>query len=142
MIYNSVVLISATVLILRLSELLNKRFGKKFFPDYYKRIQSADKRLNELKNLIRLTYIHNDKKTFQILQKDYAELYHKIFLVKIIVYSIIFIPVIIFAPIAYFFYTGKPLFLPAVNLIIFVIGLYFLIKFLVSTFNNFYIRRK
>ncbi len=142
MMLNSIILTFITIVVLLLSELFTKKFGKKIFPEYYKRILKVDKRLKELKNLIRLTLIHNDKSTYAMLQKEYAELYNKIFFTKVIVNSIFLIPLVIFATAAYFYYYNKLLLLPPLNFILFIVGIYFLIKFLYSIFRNFIIRKK
>lgn len=138
MILNSIILSLLTVIILFISEYFNKKLGKKFFPIHYKRISDIDKRLLELRNLIRLTLIHNDQKAYDRLQKEYSELYNKIFITKIMVNSIFLIPIILFTVIVKFFFKDWDMFLPPVNLIIFVVGLYFLAKFLIAVFRNYF----
>ncbi|MFC2130772.1 hypothetical protein ACFLSQ_05010, partial [Bacteroidota bacterium] len=128
--------------VLLLSELFTKKFGKKIFPEYYKSILKVDKRLKELKNLIRLTLIHNDKNTYAMLQEEYAELYNKIFFTKLISNSIFLIPLVIFAIAAFFYFIDKYLLLPPLNFILLIVGIYFLIKLLYSFFRNFSIRKK
>lgn len=142
MILNSIIFGLVTILILLLSEIFNKRVGRKVFPVYYQKIDDIDKRLNELKNLIRLTLLHEDKKTYQKLQKEYADLYNKIFFIKALVNSIYFIPIIIFAAIASVFFIRWDMILPPLNYIIFLTGFYFLIKFIILIISNFYIKKK
>ena len=138
MILNSIILSVITILILFLSEIFNKKIGRKLFPIHYKKIEEIDKRLFELRNLIRLTLIHNDKKTYEKLQKEYSELYNKVLWTKILVNSIFLIPIILFTVIVNIFFWKWDLFLPPVNMIIFVLGFYFLVKFIISVLRNYF----
>jgi hypothetical protein len=141
MILNSVIFGLITILILLLSEIFNKKAGRKLFPIYYKRIDDIGKRLNELKNLIRLALINNDKKTYEKLQKEYAEFYNKVFIIKALVNSIYFIPIIIFAAFSTVFFHTWEMILPPLNFIIFLTGFYFLVKFIILIISNFNLKK-
>lgn len=137
MIINTILLTVLTILVIWISELLNKISSKKFFPKHYKKIKETEKKLSDLKNLIRLTLLQEDKNTYQELQKEYAELYNSIFFQKIIMNLIFFIPILIYTPIVHFLFLDIKLLLPPINLIIFLIGLFYLLKFIVSLYKNF-----
>jgi hypothetical protein len=138
MILNTIILSALTILVLFLSDLYYKKIGRKIFPLYYDKIDRIDKRLSELRNLIRLTMIHNDKKSFEKLQKEYSELYNKILFTKISVNSIFLLPLIIFSILINIFLKHWELWLPPVNLIIFILGIYFLVKYLIAIIKSFY----
>lgn len=141
MILNSIIFGLITILILLLSEIFNKKAGRILFPIYYKRIDDIEKRLKELKNLIRLALIHKDRKTYEKLQKEYAEIFNKVFFIKVLVNSIFFIPIIIFAAFSTVFYTLEMI-LPPLNFIVFLTGFYFLVKFIILIINNLNLKKK
>ena len=138
MILNTFILSTITIMVLILTDLYYKKIGRKIFPLNYNKIDRFDKRLSELRNLIRLTIIHNDKKSYDKLQKEYSELYNKIFFTKISVNSIFLIPVIIYTLIINIFLKETDLWLPPINLIIFILGIYFLVKFLITILKTYY----
>lgn len=138
MILNTFILSTITIMVLILTDLYYKKIGRKIFPLNYNKIDRLDKRLSELRNLIRLTIIHNDKKSYNKLQKEYSELYNKIFFTKISVNSIFLIPVIIYTLIINIFLKETDLWLPPINLIIFILGIYFLVKFLITILKTYY----
>jgi|GEM_PF-5361970 len=137
MILNTIIFALITFIILFLSDIINRKVGKKLFPLHFRRIEVIDKRLMELRNLIRLTLIHNDKKTTEKLQKEYSEQYNKVFFIKLMINSIFLVPILMFAVIINYLPFIWELILPPVNLVIFMVGIYFLIKFSIVMFKNF-----
>jgi len=138
MIINTITLTIITFGVMLLSELFTKKMTLKIFPKHLKKIKDTEKKLDELKNLIRLTMLNNDNLTYKKLQSEYAEYYNSIFFTKIKINSVFIIPLLVFIPIASFFYNSQPLLLPAINLIFFIAGIYFLGKFIISIVKNFY----
>ena len=138
MVLNTLILSALTIIVLILTDINYKKIGRKIFPLNYDKIDKFDKRLSELRNLIRLTMIHNDKKSFNKLHKEYSELYNKILFTKIFVNSIFFIPVIIFTVLVNVFLKKWDFWLPPINLIIFIMGVYFLVKYLIIILKSFY----
>jgi len=138
MVINTITLTIITIAVMLLSELFTKKMTLILFPEQLKKINATEKKLAELKNLIRLTMLNNDNLTYKKLQSEYAEHYNSIFFTKIKINSIFIIPLLVFIPLASFFYHNQPLLLPAINLIFFVAGIYFLVKFIITMIKNYY----
>jgi hypothetical protein len=138
MIINTITLTIITIAVMLLSELFTKKIAQKLFPVQLKKIKETEKKLKDLKNLIRLTMLNNDNLSYKKLQSEYAEHYNSIFFTKIRINSIFIIPLLVFIPLASFAYNNQALLLPAINLIFFVAGIYFLVKFIISLVKNFY----
>ncbi len=136
MIVNTAILTALTLLVLFLSEKANKKFGKKVFPGYTRKIKKTEEKLEGLKNLIRLTFIHKDEKTREKLQKEYSELHSRIFFVKMATNTFFLVPYVIYGVVAYFVFRDKELLLPPINYIILILGVYFIVKFLAMTLKN------
>ncbi len=137
MIVNTIIFTLISLLLFLFSDYFSKQISKKIFPKHYKKIKDIEKRMKDLKNLIRLTIIHNDKESYYKLQREYSELYNSIFFLKIFLYLTFFIPILVFASIMNFFYKYTELILPPINLLIFLLGIYFIIKMIISFYKNF-----
>jgi hypothetical protein len=132
MVQNSIIVGSLTIIILLISDYYNKRLIRKIFPVFQKKIVFTDKKLGELKNLIRLTMLHNDKTTYYKLQKEYSEHYNQVLYIKIIVNSIFFVPIFLFTIISSLLYNYYPTFIHPISLVMLITAIYFLIKLTIS----------
>ena len=141
MLLNSLIFLGIMCCILFLGELSVRLLPKYFFLEKLEQLKKIDKRLQEYRNLIRLTLLNNDSNTYRKLQKEYAELYNSIIFIKILFNLLFFIPVLIFAIIIYLFFIDWEIIFPPINFIIFLTGIYFVIKVLISLIKNFNIKK-
>lgn len=131
--------IIATIIIISIlvfSELFTKYFGKIIFRNQNKELERAEVKLKELRNLIRLAILNNDRITSEKIQKEYSNLYGKVLYLRMVVNSIFLIPMFVFYVFTIYFFKEIHLFMPIINLIILVTGLYFLVKFLYIVYRR------
>jgi len=136
MVVNSLIATIVILSILIFSELFTKLLGKRIFKNQNKELTKAEVKLKELRNLIRLAILNNDRKTSEKIQNEYSSLYGKVLFLRITINSIFIIPMLIFYCFTFYYYKNIHLFMPIINLMILITGLFFLVKLLYNIYHR------